>query len=124
MNTNGERLIDPKIIRDFYRTPLTAVDVWENQCEKESPGFFRFGSDLVCYGSSSAGAAHDFRSANHHDAQEAVRVTDSGTYLPFQFSSVIENLRRERYVTQLRNGDEKLKLNRLVWTAYYAVREF
>jgi hypothetical protein len=87
-------------------------------------GFFRFGSDLVCYGKSSSGTAHDFRAGNHYDALNAIRITNSGTYLPFEFSSVIENLRRERYAKQMFNGDRGIIRNPLAWKAYYSVRRF
>ncbi len=107
--------VDSRIIRDFYGISPAVLDLWESRVPQNPPGFFRFGSDLVCYGKSSSGTSHDFRAGKDYDALDAIRITNSGTYLPFEFSSVIENLRRERYV---------VARNPLAWKAYYSVREF
>lgn len=120
---NQTRPVDAGIIRDFYGISPETLGLWETPCQKDSVGFFRFGSDLVCFGTSSAGTSRDFRSGIQHDALNAIRVTESGTYLPFTFSAVVENLRRERYAAQLLNGDHKIARSPLVWKSYYAVRE-
>src|SRR6266481_3110710 len=119
---NDNRRIDSKILRDFYGISPVTLDLWEKQTPGGPPGFFRFGSNLVCYGQSAGGASYDFRASSDYEASNSVQVTDSGIYLPFEFSAVIENLRRERYVKQL-YGDKAIAKNWLVWKAYYAVRE-
>ena len=116
--------VDPRIIRDFYGISPAVLDLWESRVPENPPGFFRFGSDLVCYGKSSSGTSHNFRAGKHYDALDAIRITNSGTYLPFEFSSVIENLRRERYVKQMCHGDRGTARNPLAWKAYYSVRRF
>jgi hypothetical protein len=118
---NANRSIDAKIIRDFYGISPAIPDLWEQQIAKSSPGFFRFESNLVCYGESTSGTSHDFRGISKFNASSA--ITSAGTCLPFSFSEVIENLRRERYVKHLLNGDRAIGRNLLVWKAYYAVRE-
>jgi hypothetical protein len=118
---NANRPIDAKIIRDFYGISPAIADLWEQQVTKSSPGFFQFGLDLVCYGESASGASHDFRGISKFNASS--KITSSGTCLPFSFTEVIENLRRERYVKHLLYGDKPIARNLLVRKAYYAVRE-
>src|SRR5271169_1975873 len=120
---NSNRPVCAKILRDFYGISPAALGLWESPEPQESSGFFHFGPDIVCYGKSGGGSSPDFREAGRYDALNATRATDSGIYLPFDFTSVIENLRRERYVKQLSNGQKRMTRNPLVRKMYYAVRE-
>src|SRR6266481_9508087 len=79
---NDNRRIDSKILRDFYGISPVTLDLWEKQTPGGPPGFFRFGSNLVCYGQSAGGASHDFRQSSDYDASNSVQVTGSGIYLP------------------------------------------
>ena len=121
--TNANLPVDARIIQDFYGISPTVRNLWEDRAPDYPPGFFRFGPDLVCYGKSSSGTSHEFGSGNGYDALNAIRVTDSGTYLPFEFSSVIENLRRERYAKHLSGGGIEIGRHPLAWRAYYSIRE-
>jgi len=90
---------------------------------KSAAGFFRFGTDIVCYGECSSGVAADVQAAADFDALKAMTVSESGIRLPFDISSVIENLRRENYVKQLNHGQDRLAHNTLIRDAYYFMRE-
>jgi hypothetical protein len=121
---NADQKIDPKILKDFYGISPDSLAIWKNRDKKNAEGFFRFGPDLVCYGKSSAGTSPHFDGGERFDALAVTSLTDSGIDLPFDFSSVIENLRREHYVKQLWNGHNRAFRNLWVRRSYYAVREF
>lgn len=121
---NTKRQVCPSILQDYYRTNSTPLELWEDQDQQVGPGFFHFGPDIVCFGKSTTGASADFRTADRYDARSATRLTNEGLYLPFDFSTVIENLRREHYVKHLSNGHHGLTRYQLVRKAYYSVREF
>jgi len=84
-------------IVDYYRcsTHLPAFQVAEGV--KESNGFFRFGSDVICYGrtTSETSAVVD---GELFDASTQSHAHKGTVFLPFDFSQVFDNLRYERYV--------------------------
>jgi hypothetical protein len=120
---NANQPVESRIMRDFYGIRHGLGGLCESRAADEVPGFFHFGPDLVCYGTSTSGTSDEFSTAHRYDALNAIQVTNSGTILPFEFSSVIENLRRERYVEQLCYNDNPIARNGLLRKAYYSVRE-
>jgi hypothetical protein len=118
------RSVSTKILRDFYGTSPATLDLRESHDPHVSSGFFRYGPELICYGKSSSGTSPDVQLAGRYDASNAVRVRDSITHLPFEFSSVIDNLRTERYTQQLATGRRGVTKHPVVRKVYYAGREF
>jgi len=57
------------------------------------------------------------------DVSKASGAVNPEIHLPFDVSSVIENLRRERYVRQLGPGRKRAVQRAFVRKAYYIVRE-
>jgi hypothetical protein len=120
---NASRPVDSKILRDYYGMSPATLDLRVSQNQTNSPGFFRYGQELVCFGKSSIGTSPDIQLAGRFNAQNAIRVRDSYTHLPFDFSSVIDNLRTERYIQQLNNRQKGITKNPLIRKAYYSIRE-
>jgi hypothetical protein len=83
------------------------------------PGFFRFGSDTVCYGKTSAGSLSPTPDADLFDASASIRKNGAGVILPFDPEELIRNLREEWYA---RNSTQDVRNNPLVRYLYYAVR--
>lgn len=119
----GNQFVSSQPLRDFYGVSLSTLDLRQdtNGCSRE--GFFRYGPNILCYGKSANGVARDFRQAGRFDACNAVTFTKTGTGLPFDFSELIENLRRERYVAALYRGRKGLRRGVHLRRGYYAVRE-
>ncbi len=113
-----------KILSEYYGTPLISRTACCCQGNKNSTGFFRFGSDIVCYGECSSGVAPDVAASVDFDARNATSVSGSEIQLPFDVSNVIDNLRRERYVRQLSSGRRGVTQQGLIREMYYVVREF
>jgi peptidoglycan/xylan/chitin deacetylase (PgdA/CDA1 family) len=110
-------------LSDFYRVPeemLGHVCVAKPSGEA---GFFRFGSEAICYGQCESGVARTVEDAGPYDALRHVRLAGSDLHLPFDLTQVIENLRRELYVQSLIPGREKLVTQECIFKTYYFVRE-
>src|SRR5258708_5277803 len=113
-----------KILSEYYGTPLISRTACCFKGNKNPTGFFRFGSDIVCYGECSSGAAPDVAASVDFDARNATSVSGSEIQMPFDVSNVIDNLRRERYVQQLSSGRRNVTQEGLVREVLYAGREF
>lgn len=86
-------------------------------------GFFQFGAKNICYGRCKAGAAVDITGVGGFDASKEVRRNGTTIQLPFDFTEVVENLRRERYRQNMNPGTEKFATNETVRKLYYLIRE-
>ncbi len=85
-------------------------------------GYFRFGSDTVCYGQSSAGRVAKSFDSSLEDV--SLRQSSNGPVpvLPFDPVQIAEALRREHYEPSLAPHREKLVAQEWVLEAYYFVR--
>jgi hypothetical protein len=112
------------VLTDYYRLPID----WEAPPNQEvavgNAGFFRFGSKVICYGSSASGVAPDSAHAKSFDALKSVRFNGSEIHLPFNISQVIENLRREHYVKQWGPRTNNIGSNPVIRKTYYFFRHF
>jgi hypothetical protein len=110
-------------LSDYYRLPANALDCVTVNKLAENTGFFRFGSQTVCYGRSSAGVARDLKGSERLDASKLVRIEGSTVHLPFDIDEVIENIRREHYEESLMPSVERISSSEWIRKTYYAVRE-
>jgi hypothetical protein len=118
----ADRQICCDLLQDYYRVAPPPLDLWVSQDPGDSTGFFRFGPDIVCFGNSSGGTSPDFQGSIALDASRGIKVTNSVAHLPVDFSSVIENLRKEHYVKYLPNGNRGITKHQFVRKAYYTIR--
>jgi hypothetical protein len=112
-----------RILSEFYRTPDFFRVTCTGEEVKNGAGFFRFGSDIVCYGECSSGSAPGIAASADFDARKATIVNGSEIQLPFEVSNIVDNLRKERYVRDLSSGRRGLTSNPLIRESYYSVRE-
>lgn len=63
-----------------------------------SNGFFRFGSEVVCFGRSIGKTSSNVKD-HLYDASRDVHANGSGLLLPFDLTQVVDNLRYEAYVS-------------------------
>ncbi len=112
-----------QVLAAYYRLPgdLQSGVVFEEPSAK--PGLFRFGSRAVCSGRCRSGVTGNGGSAELHDASNDVHIVESKIHLPFDPCEVIDNLRRERYVSELLPGQKRSFNCVLIRNAYYFVRE-
>jgi len=87
----------------------------------DSPGYFSFGDEVICFGRCSSCPVSQAASNSLHDAWPHTSTDTSVPILPFGLDEVVTNLRHERYVT-----DSELfvgvRNNKLFHKAYYLVR--
>jgi peptidoglycan/xylan/chitin deacetylase (PgdA/CDA1 family) len=86
---------------------------------KAPSGYFRFGSDVICYGETS-GETRPSVENDLLDASQFVFRNGQSVTLPFDPDQVLDNLRYERYVSAA--GPEKGIVRSWVGTLYYLVR--
>ena len=88
----------------------------------EDTGFFRFGQKAICYGQSVSGFRSTHPVGSLYDVARDVEVSGLTVRLPFDPTTVIDNLRLERYVTGS-NGRGIRKLGKQAQrNAYYTIR--
>ena len=111
---------------DYYRLPANLVGGISSTPGSASgvSGFFQFGAKNICYGRNRSGVAVDVRGSGQFDASKDVRRDGTTIQLPFEFTEVIENLRRERYRRNMNPGRTPFAANALVRRLYYLFREY
>jgi hypothetical protein len=104
---------------DYYRCPEVFATFAVSGELSEENGYFRFGTDAICYGQSTDGfrarrATDDLYDASPHAASNGETIQ-----LPFNPSDVAFNLRYERYSASDKQPDT---VAALVRKAYYLAR--
>jgi hypothetical protein len=109
-----------QLLAAYYRCPPSPVKFHPAGQSVPGPGYFRLGSDTICYGELSSGKAAKRPVGDLYDALEAVEVGEQKIALPFDAGEVVENLHRERYTAHFRQ--EGHVFNEILRKAYYLVR--
>src|SRR5262249_49113470 len=108
------------VLADYYRCPAYLTDFTLSGELPETPGYFRLGQNILCYGRLSSGHAARPPVEDLHDAIKSVDPSGAGPRLPFDAGQVMETLRRERYAAGF-HGDGHI-LTEALRKAYYLVR--
>ena len=105
---------------DYYKCPEEFADIEVKGCLSAEPGFFRFGPEVMCYGTCSVGKPSRDPRGPMPDVSAAIEMDQGVARLPFDLSDVIDNLRRERYAFK----HEKTRLSRAVEVARHNIYYF
>ena len=106
---------------DYYRCPEEFVRLGLAGDLSPDAGYFRFGPETVCYGQTSSGSRARVPVNGLYDTLPAV-TTDGGVVrVPFDPSEVIDNLRLERYASDLA-GPDGFRPKSWQAAAYYGLR--
>lgn len=105
---------------DYFRCPEEFAKFGVAQELGQTPGFFRLGKEITCFGRSAGPVAHA-PNGNIPDALPLMKSRGSETILPFNTDEVVENLRRERYIT---GGNSSSFAKNLIRKTYYGARPF
>lgn len=106
-----------RALADHYRCPEAELRFSAGDDLSSDAGYFRFGSNAICYGRSRAGTRSASVGSRLHDTLEDVTTRNGNVELPFDLSEVIDNLRLERYETRNRS-----ETRRLAKQMYYYLR--
>jgi len=108
---------------DYFRLASDGTSGAVSGTAAGQPGFFRFGSQTICFGRCETGAVAKTAGADLYDVSKDVTFDGCKVRLPIDPSEVIENLHRERYQNELRPTWERAVGNELIRQSYYLVRE-
>jgi hypothetical protein len=111
------------LLSDYYRFPDDATVRFNAEPSSGENGFFRFGPDATCFGQSASGVAESVENVGLHDASKSTQLKSCEVRLAFDPAQVVENLRRERYVTTGNSRDGRMVDLPIVRKSYYAIRE-
>lgn len=87
-----------------------------------SPGYFRFGSDVICFGRCSSGEPAKSPGEILDDAAGQVTIGESSVHLTFDPVEVIDNLRCERYLANSTSAGRPRPANDALQSLYYFLR--
>jgi hypothetical protein len=109
-----------KLLTDHFRCPEDLADFTVARDLSHDSGYFRLGSNIICYGQCSSGAPAESPAEILHDSREHVSRNGSSVHLPFDPVQIVDNLRCERYHT----SKGVPAANNFVRNMYYLARPF
>jgi hypothetical protein len=103
---------------DYYRCPEEFVKFGVAPELGRTPGFFRFGKYITCFGRSTGTLA---KTANGElsDVLPLLRFQGDEITLPFEIDEILDNFRKEKYIAR---EDVSTLPKNLIRKAYYAAR--
>lgn len=110
-------------LSDYYRfspdslLPTTTTAI----CASGDVGFFQFGINNICYGRSQSGVAASIAGSAQFNALKDIHGNGAEVIFPFDFSEVVENLRRERYRQRV-SGSKVFAESDAARNLYYTIR--
>lgn len=110
-------------LTDYYRVPESLIGRISVSELSGPAGFFSLGPQVICYGQCESGVSSAFQDLARCDASRSMSMFDSTIRLPFDPQQVIDNLRRERYESELTPQKDRFVSQQWVRKCYYAVRE-
>ena len=113
-----------KLLTDRFRCPEGIADFTITGNLSSESGYFRLGSDAICYGQCSSGIPAKLVTDSLHDVSPRVATNGSTVQLPFDPAQVIDNLRCERYLAHADGGGKILSAKNILRSTYYLVRPF
>ena len=122
MQVQVETDSESRVLDEYYRCPASPTSFQSSKHLDGPPGYFRLGSDAICYGRLSGGSTAKIPVGVLEDALDYTELEPGRIDVPFGMNEVIENLRRERYAAHFR--EEGRVLNEVLRKTYYFVRPF
>jgi hypothetical protein len=108
-------------ILDYFRCPEQFAAFSQLSPLGDKTGFFRFDEE-ICYGRCAAGSPAATPSEALYDCSAAIETRDSVSYLPFDPSELVDNLRLEKYAAGYADANNLAVFNALARRAYYLIR--
>lgn len=105
---------------DHYRLPQAPAELRTPKQLSAEAGYFRFGGECICFGSSSIGYRSASPTGSLYDALQDVRIEPGVCSLPFDAATIVDQLRLERYAGLAGRPDAGGR--RWVRSAYYVLR--
>lgn len=104
-------------LTEYYRCPPQYARIALRAPLPMAKGYFAFGAHTTCYGNLSGQRAAPSPDGMLHDARQDVVLDEAAAHLSFDPDEVVDNLRRETYVGDWRQGSTSI-----LAYLYYSVR--
>lgn len=111
-----------QLLRDHFKCPDGLVDLAVDNASSSNCGYFRFGTNAICFGQSSSVTPEHSAEDILQDCSEDVRLERGTVRLPFDPAQVVDNLRHEHYRTAPEGNSDEYSPNGLIRTLYYLLR--
>ncbi len=95
-------------LSQHYRCPHRYIRFARKEMLPVASGYFQFGPGATCYGSYCGHQPAQSPSGTLRDVLRDVVIQDGTTYLPFNPSEIVDNLRREVYAGDWRHGSSSI----------------
>jgi len=107
---------------DFYRCPEELLTLSPSQELRPEPGYFQFGPGVVCHGQSAFRCPAVLDPDALPDLSRHIAFDGSTLRLPFDATTIVDNLRFERYTSSATGSEDRLLSNEGVRRVYYYFR--
>jgi hypothetical protein len=111
-----------RLLKDYFRCEDSIADFAVTGVLSETPGYFKFGPDVICYGRCSSGLPSKSAAAHLHDAGDHVATSPASVHLTFDPAEVVDNLRCERYLANATSAGRPRPANQALQSLYYLLR--
>jgi len=111
------------VVTDYFRCPDELPEFEITGALSQTPGYFSFGPDIVCYGKSSSARRSKRVAGPLYDALTDTSVSGGVVRLPLDADEIIGNLRHERYQRDAGGGGMRLADHPALRTLYYRLRD-
>lgn len=111
-----------RVLTEFYKCPEHLIDLAVREDLSANSGYFRFGSDAICFGQCASVSPAHVATESVYDCSRDVSVEGETVKLPFDPMQVVNNLRYERYKSIPSAHRTEISANSLIRSFYYFVR--
>ena len=111
-----------QMLAEYFRCPEGIAEFEIDGPLSESSGYFKFGTDTICYGQCSGGIPSDDFKDELFDAYKKTKTNGNKISLPFDLLQVINNLRDEHYYKKLQGPSPQMEVGKAWRKLYYFVR--
>lgn len=111
-------------LAEYYRIPAEFLMPFTSENLLGESGFFRFRPEAICYGRCKTDSLAKSASGRLYDSSAGVHFDASAVVFPFNPAEIIDNLRKERYVTTACSDQSPFLNHPSVSKTYYAVRSW
>ena len=111
-----------RLLTEHFKCPEDSVDFSVRENPSAASGYFRFGTDLVCFGRCASVIPAQSSADLLYDCQTDISVENGTVGLPFDPVAIVNNLRYEHYKSIPSPQRKEIDANSLIRTFYYLVR--
>lgn len=120
--TTDQQAAPARLLTEHFRCPDTCVDLAVSRDLSAESGYFRFGSDAICFGQCSSKTPAHAATDALYDCLTDASYEDGQVRLPFDPVQVLNNLHYEWYKSSPFHVRKELDPNGMVRRLYYLFR--